>query len=221
MKKISIILLFACLIPLCAKAQISIKETFNSDDKLRLDWEEYADKRGSALVMDGQLVLTCKEKDHARMVFVNLPINVEKDFKISSSIIVKHISDNNWFGISIDDNEFIKLGFFMSEDFLYVGYYENSTSNFGDSDESTKDYRIIKGDGKVIKLKSGKNVTVNTILEKKGKKLIFSINNVKVYEKYHKNSDFFVAPRLGFITEGVSEIKIDEVKIEQESSDEY
>ena len=221
MKKISIILLFACLIPLCAKAQINIKETFNSDDKLRLDWEEYADRRGSALVMDGQLVLTCKEKNHARMVFVNLPINVEKDFKISSSIIVKHISDNEWFGISIDDNEFIKLGFFMSEDFLYVGYYENSTSNFGDSDESTKDYRIIKGDGKVIKLKSGKNVTVNTILEKKGKKLIFSINNVKVYEKYHKNSDFFVAPRLGFITEGVSEIKIDEVKIEQESSDEY
>ena len=221
MKRIKIILLFACLIPLCTKAQINIKETFNSDDKLRLDWEEYADRRGSALVMDGQLVLTCKEKDHARMVFVNLPINVEKDFKISSSIIVKQINDDNWFGISIDDNEFIKLGFFMSENYLYVGYYENSTNNYGDSDESTKDYRIIKGDGKVIKLKSGKNVTVNTLLEKKGKKLVFTINNVKVFEKYHKNSDFLVAPRLGFITEGVSEIKIDEVKIEQESSDEY
>lgn len=221
MKKLSIILLFACLIPFFTKAQINIKETFNSDDKLRLNWEEYADRRGSALVMDGQLVLTCKEKKHARMVFVNLPINVENDFKISSSIIVKRISDDNRFGISIDDNEFIKLGFFISENFLYVGYYENSTSNFGDSRESTKDYRIIKGDGKAIKLKSGKNVTVNTTLEKKGKKLVFSINNVKVYEKYHRNSDFLVAPRLGFITEGNSEIKIDEVKVEQESSNEY
>ena len=162
-------MLFACLIPLCTKAQINIKETFNSDDKLRLDWEEYADRRGSALVMDGQLVLTCKEKDHARMVFVNLPINVEKDFKISSSIIVKQINDDNWFGISIDDNEFIKLGFFMSENYLYVGYYENSTSNFGDSRESTKDYRIIKGDGKA---------TIDN------KEVSYTIEGVEIYNSY-------------------------------------
>jgi hypothetical protein len=227
MKRLSILLIIAWLIPFLAKAQINITETFNSDDKLSFDWEEYADKKGSALVMDGQLVLTCKDKNSLRMVFVNLPLNVEADFKISSTLIVGNINDKDLFGVSIDNDDFVKLGFFMAEDFFYCGYYENSINYYGESTETTNALSIIEGQGKYkgeykpIKLKGGKNQTVKTVLEKKGKKLIFSVNNVKVYEKPYKSNDFLVTPYLGFITTGNSVLKIDEVKVEQDAISNY
>lgn len=221
MKRLSFLLIAAWLIPFLAKAQINITETFNSDDRLRFDWEEYADKKGSALVMDGQLVLTCKDKNSARMVYVNLPLNVETDFKISSTLIVEKINEENVFGISIDNDDFKKIGFFMAENYLFVGYYDNSVEHWGESDESTRDYRILNGERKIIKLKSGKNQIVKTVLEKKGKKLIFTVNNMKVYEKPYKTTDFLVAPYLGFITTGNSVLKIDEVKIEQDAISNY
>lgn len=43
MKKTSyILLMIACMLPMFANAQTKrIKETFNSDDKIRFEWEEY------------------------------------------------------------------------------------------------------------------------------------------------------------------------------------
>lgn len=221
MRRLALLILVAWLMPFCTNAQINITETFNSDDRIRLVWEEYADENGSALVMDGQLYLTCKDKNSARMVFVNLPINVELDFIITSTLIVSNINDDDFFGISIDNDDFVKLGFFLSENSLYAGYYENSVEIFGEKNESNSVCRKLVGERKAIKLKSGKDQIVKTVLEKRGKKIIFTVNNMKVYEKTYKTSDFIVAPCLGYITKGNTVLKIDEVKIEQEAISNY
>lgn len=222
MKRIVLLFLIAWLIPFGSKAQINITETFNSDDRIRMVWEEYADDNGSALVMDGQLYLTCNDKNGSRMVFVNLPINVELDFKITSTLMVSDINDDNIFGVSIDNDDFVKLGFLLSENSLYVGYYENSVEIFGERNESMSTFRKLEGgERKKIKLKSEKDQIVKTILEKKGRKIIFTVNNMKVYEKTYKVSDFIVAPCLGYITSGNSVLKIDEVKVEQDAVNNY
>lgn len=218
-------LIITFLLPFAVKAQINITETFNSDDKLYFEWEEYADTKGSAVVMDGQLVLTCKANNDERMVYVNLPINVDKDFKISSKLIVGQI-DYNIFGISIDNNDFEKLGFFMSKDWFYCGYYTNSLyylrllHKSNESINTVSDINV-RGEYKPIKLKGGKDKIVETVLEKKGRKIIFYVNNVKVIEKTYKTNDFLVSPYLGFITTGNSVLKIDEVKVEQEAVNNY
>lgn len=221
MKKLYLFLLVVLAFPCYAIAQYDVTESFNSGDRLRFEWEEYADKKGSAIVTDGQLTLTCKDKESSRAVYVNLPINAQSDFKISSTLIVDKISEDNVFAVSIDNDDFVKLGFFISENHLFVGYYENSVDYFGEKEESTSNLKIFKGEHKVIKLKGGKNQVVNILLEKKGKRLILSINNMKVYEKINRTSDFIVAPYLGFITSGESVLKIDEVKVQQDGGNDY
>lgn len=222
MKGLALLVVIALFEPVFVKAQINITETFNADDRIRLVWEEYADENGSALVMDGQLYLTCNEKNGVRMVFVNLPINVEIDFKITSTLMVSNINEDDYFGISVDNDDFVKLGFILSENSLYVGYYENSIEIFGERNESMTTYRRLDGgERKKIKLKGGKDQIVKAVLEKKGKKIIFTMNNMKVYEKTYKTSEFIVAPCLGYITKGNSVLKIDEVKIEQEAISNY
>lgn len=216
MKKLYLFLLVAIAFPCYAMAQYDVTESFNSDDRLRFEWEEYADKKGSAIVTDGHLKLTCKDKESSRAVYVNLPINVQQDFKISSTLIVDKIDEKNVFAVSIDNDDFVKLGFFISENNLFIGYYENSVEFYGEKEESSSNLKIFKGESKIIKLKGGKEQVVNIILEKKGKRLILSINNMKVYEKINKTSDFIVAPCLGFITIGESVLKIDEVKVRQD-----
>lgn len=215
MKKLFLFLTIALAAPNFANAQIDITESFNSDERLRLEWEEYADKKGSAIVTNDNLSVICKDKNSARAVYVNLPINVELDFKISSKLIVDQISEDKKFAVSIDDNDFVKLGLFFSENYLFVGYYDNSINNFGEEEASNSNFNIHKGAGKTIKLKGGRNQEVNITIEKKGKKLIVYLNNMKVYEKSNKTPDFLVSPCLGFITFGNSVLKIDEVKVLQ------
>lgn len=221
MKKLYLFLLVAIAFPCYAMAQYDVTESFNSDDRLRFEWEEYADKKGSAIVTDGQLTLTCKDKESSRAVYVNLPIDVQYDFKISSTLIVDKIDEENVFAVSIDNDDFVKLGFFISENKLFIGYYENSVEFYGEKEESSSNLKIFKGESKIIKLKGGKEQVVNITLEKKGKRLILSINNMKVYEKINKTSDFIVAPCLGFITRGESVLKIDEVKVLQDRGTDY
>ena len=221
MRRLSILFIVALLAPLCLKAQIYITETFDSDDRIRLVWEEYADDEGSALVMDGQLYLTCNDKNGTRMVFVNLPINVELDFKITSTLIISEINDKDFFGISIDNDDFLKRCFLMSENSLFVGYYDNSIETYGEKNESTSAFIKHEGERRAIKLKSGKNQVVKTVLEKKGKKIIFTVNNMKVYEKTYKTYDFITAPNFGYITKGNSVLQIDEVRVEQDATSNY
>ena len=44
MRRLALLILIAWLMPFYTIAQINITETFNSDDRIRLVWEEYADE---------------------------------------------------------------------------------------------------------------------------------------------------------------------------------
>jgi len=221
MKKLSIIILaIICLMPLFVNAQTKkVKETFNEDDKVHFDWEEYVDKKGGVEIKEGCLLLTNKEKNSSRMVFVNLPIDVEKNFKITAAIIVPNLNDKEYFGITIDNTEkdFTKQAFFIQEGWLKFAVIQNDVegNEYDEIEASNQRYITLYREFKRIKLKGGKNQTVNAVIEKKGKKLIFSINNMQVYEIYHKAADFLTAPCLGFIVNGNNSLKIDEIVIEQ------
>lgn len=118
MKKLSnIVLMIAFMLPMFANAQTKkIKETFNADDKVRFEWEEYVDKKGGVEIKEGCLLLTNKEKNSSRMVFVNLPISVKNSFKISTSIIVPNLNDKEWFAITFDNTkDHHKMAFYIKE----------------------------------------------------------------------------------------------------------
>jgi hypothetical protein len=171
------------------------------DDKVFLDWQEYADKNASAIVKAGFLELQCKEKERAAIVLVDLPISVESDFKISGKIIVPKLNDENRFGIIIDmDEDFNKCIFLLKESLFSCYVYGNG--------------KFVTGEERRIKLKGGKNQTVDFVLERRGNKYIFSTNNMKIFEYRRK----ITSPVFGFYTENESLIKIDELVIEQEYS---
>lgn len=213
--------MIACLLPMFVNAQTKkIKETFNADDKVHFDWEEYVDKKGGVEIKDDCLILTNKEKGTAKMTFVNLPINIENSFKITTSMIIPNLNDKECFGITIDNSEdFEKLCFFIKENKLKVSIIQNDVQTddeFDEAEESVYKYSIKSSDNpKKIKLSGGKNVPVNIVIEKKGKKFIVSINNMTVYEKYFKSNNFMTSPTLGFIVKGNNVLKIDEIVVEQ------
>ncbi|MDR3287039.1 MAG: hypothetical protein LBT27_06325 [Prevotellaceae bacterium] len=195
-----ILLLFVLALPINILAQNpTIVETF--DDKVSLDWQEYADKKASALIQNGFLELQCKEKGKAATVQVELPISVEHDFKLYSKIMVHKINDENRFGIIIDmDENFNKCLFLLKESLFSCHIYN--------------DGKMVSGDERPIKLKGGKNQVVDIILERRGNKYIFYMNNMKIYE-FRRN---LTSPVFGFYTENESSISIDEFKMEQEYS---
>lgn len=219
MKKTSyILLMIACMLPMFANAQTKrIKETFNSDDKIRFEWEEYVDKKGGVEIKDDCLVITNKDKNTSRMVFVNIPINVKNSFKISTSIIVPNLNDKEWFAITFDNTkDHHKMAFYIKENFfrfkeIKIDYTDDDLEEY---DPTMARITTIWQDRRIpIKLKGGKNITVNFVIEKKGENLILSINNMKVDEL--PVGDDLKSANLGFIVNGNYSIKIDEILVEQ------
>lgn len=200
MKKYLFILVLAaaCSFAPESSAQNVIVENF--DDKIHFDWQEYADKSGSALIKNGALELTCNEDEKAKTVECELPLRIEGDFKISATIQCPTINDKNFFGIIIDKDENLNKCLFLLKEsqFMCCVYNRHKPIEFADT--------------RPIKLKGGKKQTVNIVLERKGGKYIFSMNNMEIYKwsRSMKSSDF------GFYTENKSTIRIVEVKVEQE-----
>lgn len=200
MKKYLFITILAATFSLAQEsfAQNVIVENF--DDKIHFDWQEYADKSGSALIKVGVLELTCKEDEKAKTVECELPLRIEGDFKISATIRCPEINDSNYFGIIIDKDENLNKCLFLLKEsqFKCCLYNSNKPIEFSDT--------------RPVKLKGGRNQTVDIVLERKGGKYIFSMNNMEIYKwsRDIKSADF------GFYTENKSTICIEEVKVEQE-----
>lgn len=109
---ILVVFLILADIALYAQEGLFIKETF--EDKVYLDWQEYSTKNGSAMVKYGYLELICKEKEQARRVFVDLPLEIEKDFTITAVLKVLEINDTDYFGLEFDySDDFEQVGFLL------------------------------------------------------------------------------------------------------------
>ena len=112
---ILVVFLILADIALYAQEGLFIKETF--EDKVYLDWQEYSTKNGSAMVKYGYLELICKEKEQARRVFVDLPLEIEKDFTITAVLKVPEINDTDYFGLEFDySDDFEQVGFLLKEE---------------------------------------------------------------------------------------------------------
>lgn len=202
MKKLIVFTIYIGILTnvLVAQNQSIKKETF---DQNTYGWEEKVEKKKSATIKDGYLVLTNKKKEGSIEITTRLPLQVKKRFKVTSKLLIPKLNDENRFGVifnKIDDENY--LAFLVKKENYYLINKENNTTTL----EKT---------GK-IKLKEGKNQTVTIIYENKGGKLVFVVNGMTAIEVKQdlRYSDF------GFYSEGSGTIKIDEILIEQQIDEE-
>lgn len=200
----------------------------------RFHWEEFAQKTcsGSIDEEEGVYVLQNKTKfplfPFAKSV-TNLPIDPQRNFKYKVTLMVPKISKKSYFGLvfgyrdqtkevqkhlSRDDADRLEssygFGAFMVSEGKYkiCGGFENTMNN--------RHLPFMAGlvyveNGSVI-LRSGKDKEVVLEMEKKGKKLIFSVNNMEVATRQDEE---ILSRSFGFIVEGKNTIKVKEVSIEQ------
>lgn len=202
MKKLIVFTIYIGILTnvLVAQNQSIKKETF---DQNTYGWEEKVEKKKSATIKDGYLVLTNKKKEGSIEITTRLPLQVKKRFKVTSKLLIPKLNNENRFGVifnKIDDENY--LAFLVKKENYYLINKENNTTTL----EKT---------GK-IKLKEGKNQTVTIIFENKGGKLVFVVNGMTAIEVKQdlRYSDF------GFYSEGSGTIKIDEILIEQQIDEE-
>ncbi|WP_418982874.1 hypothetical protein [Alistipes sp.] len=187
----------ALVLPLAAAAQTKITETFVETPTL--DWEEYADKQGSALVQSGYIELKSLVRDRFATILTELPVFTDYDFKLSARLLVPKIDDTNRFGILIDRSEnFDTCLFLLKEEYFGCFVYNNG--------------KEVSGWTERTKLKGGKNRTVEIVLERKAGRYIFTVNNMEIFRLRRPMND----PIFGFYTENESSIRIEEFTVEQD-----
>jgi len=194
------LLLSLCLLlPLGAAAQgLKIVDAF--DGSSPLEWEEYSEKEASAMILNGYLELKCMQKDWMATIMTTLPIYVEHDFKISCNLTVSRLDKESRFGVLIDrDEAFNKCAFLFCE-----GTFECRFLNNGKFREA--------GETQRVKLKGGKDRSVDLVLERKGGKYILSVDNMGVFEQRLP----ITTPLFGFYTDGNSTLRINSVTVEQD-----
>jgi hypothetical protein len=192
-------LIFTVCVLICtlvrAQEKIVVKEDFDNN---KFQWEEFFEKEYSGSIQDGYYILQNKKDDYLVRSVTELPINIDKNFKITFKLLIPKLNDEYYFGI-----------IFNYED-------ENNYSNFLVSEKKFKMWNRTNGISSLsrqnsIILKSGKNKEVLIEMEKKGPKLIFRVDNMEVVS-ITKNLNFNT---FGFLVENVNTIKVDEVIIEQ------
>lgn len=174
--------------------QVSIKETFETN---KYQWDEYFEKNCSSSIENGYLLLSNKVKDTFITAVGDMPINKERNFKAKFDITSK-VSDDFWFGI--------------------VYNYEDE-SNYSCFLVKEKRYKIINRTNGVsstsrqggIILKAGKERNIEFLIEKKGTRLIFNVDNMEVIS-ISKVLDFTT---FGFYVDGNNSIKVTGVQIDQ------
>ncbi len=199
MKKLAILFCIGMCSLLSVNAQELrvIKETFDSN---KLRWDEFFEKKKySGSIVDGYYVLENQQDSIVKSV-VELPINVETNFKITFKFLIPKFNDKYMFGIVYNyQDEDTYRSFEMKENLLFqYVYFEGHVKRI------RKPIPII--------LKEGKNKEVLVVLEKKGKNTILSIDGM---EFYTTSNIIFQTNTFGFLLDGESILKVDEVTIEQ------
>lgn len=179
-----------------AQGTQTVKETFETN---KYGWDEFFEKNCSASVQDGFLELQSKEDGAIVRSIVDMPVNIESDFKISTKMIATKINDKSWFGLLYnyeDENNY--SCFFIQE------------SRFEIVNKANGIISLSRRGGLI--LKSGKNKEVNIIMEKNGGKLLFTVDNMEVIAI----TKLLTRNAFGFCIKENNTIKVDEVIVEQQ-----
>ncbi|MCX4291826.1 MAG: hypothetical protein OSJ36_08590 [Odoribacter sp.] len=192
--------LLCVLFPLWAGAQEKrvITETFDNN---LFRWDEFYEKDCSAGIEDGYFVLK-NQKNGTVCSVAEMPIFSERNFKLTFKFLVPKLNDKYYFGVvfNYEDNENYECFMLMEKKFQCVNVKEGVVR--------------VNRRGPVI-LKGGKDRQVEVLVEKKGGKLVFSVDNMEAITMA-RNVKFTT---FGFFVEGDNVLKVDEVMVEQMESE--
>ena len=187
---------FLCLMSFCfVKAQDKriIKDNFESN---RFQWGEFYENNGSASIEDGFLKLDCDDDKSYAWTVAELPIDIDKNFNLTYSFYAD-VDDDYWFGIVFnfeDENNF--NCFVVQEKRFRLINMVNGVLSI-----SRRSGIILKGGDKDVKI----------VMNKKGKKLIFHVDDMEVISV----TKGITSNVFGCIVLGDETIKLTEVVMEQ------
>ena len=194
MKHILLLICLAVAVTAQAQEKIVIKETFENN---RLNWDEYYEKDYSCSLNDGYLELKSSKDDYTIWNITELPINMNDNFKITAKFTVPKLNDKYFFGI------------------LYNYEDGNNNSSFEVSEKRFILYNKVNGTKNInrqntIILTAGKNKSVVIQMERRGGKLIFSVDDMEAVTITQE----LKFATFGFVVNGANTIMVDEVTIE-------
>lgn len=185
-----------CFMSFCfVKAQDKriIKDNFESN---RFQWGEFYENNGSASIEDGFLKLDCGDDKSFAWTVAELPIDIDKNFNLTYSFYAG-VDDDYWFGIVFnfeDENNF--NCFVVQEKRFRLINMVNGVLSI-----SRRSGIILKGGDKDVKI----------VMNKKGKKLIFHVDDMEVISV----TKGITSNVFGCIVLGDETIKLTEVVMEQ------
>lgn len=170
-----------------------IKDNFESN---RFQWGEFYENKGSSSIEDGFLKLDCDDDKMFSWTVAELPIDIDRNFDLTFNFYAD-VDDDYWFGIVYnfeDENNF--NCFVVQEKRFRLINMVNGVQSI-----SRRSGIILKGGDKDVKI----------VMNKKGKKLIFHVNDMEVISvTKNVTSNVF-----GCIVFGDETIKLTEVVMEQ------
>lgn len=200
------------LVPFLGYAERIIKvETFNEGES-KFGFDAYADKKCSATFDGEHLVLKSKKNDF--YYGKRFPIIVRENFEITYKLILSNIDDKHSAGLVFNyDEESEQLGDAITISENKMTFQQISRKRL----HSNYLYPKAKIRSEKIKLKKGRNIEMEIVIKKRGRKIVVTVNGVDFDE-----SDImdFRRPDMGFfVTEG-TQLLVDEVKIVQDIREE-
>lgn len=165
MKRILCFQLIAFICTVCfAQELITIHEDFEQN---KFEWDESFSDNGTAVIMNNMLMLENKSETTPMCSMCNLPIISDEDFKASITLSKPKINDKDFIGIVFNyEDELNYWVFLVREKTAYIGRYHDGK------------YRRVRTNP--IILQKGDKNDVLLQLQKRGKNLIFSVDNMEV-----------------------------------------
>ena len=198
MKKIifAIALLCACLF---ANAEKVTRTDDFAEGESKFGFEATADKKHS-VTLDGEYLVITSKKDWYK-VGSRFPVIARENFKISYKLLFPKLDADHVFGLVFNYDEDENKGdiLYITENKFYI--YDADGTKLGKAEK--------------LKLKKGKNVEVTVDIEKKGKKLLISINGIDF-----QNEDLQIKTSyMGFCINEKNTLKVDKITITQNVED--
>lgn len=171
-------------------AQIKIVEDF--ENGATLEWEEFSNKAGYAIVKEGFMELKSSKKRKIAATSAKLPINGNYDFKITAKILIPKFNKKMGLDIILSDGNLMPV--------FFAGVTENRLFSFVDQKPIQSKIKLPKGNDKIIEF----------VIEFIGNDVTLTVDNVELI-RTEKNG----CPEL-IVFDTNALIKVDEVIIEQE-----
>lgn len=198
MKKILFIAALLCTALATNAEKITRTDDF-TDAESKFGFDAVGDKKHT-VSLDGEYLVITSKKDWYT-VGTRFPVIARQNFKISYKLLFPKLDEDHVFGLVFNYDEDENKG-----DILYI----TENKFYIVDSEGTK-----LGKAEKLKLKKGKNVEVNVDIEKKGKKILISINGVDFV-----NEDLEIKTSyMGFIVNEKNTLKVDQIKITQNVED--